>query len=219
MTIYAPPAKSSISAPYPNPSNAVARIGFGALWDYVTSLLGMTGTPADAIAALGAVDTSTAQTIAGVKTLSARPICNGGVNLGSNGQLQFPAVQNVSSDANTLDDYEEGTWTPVDTSGAGLTFSTATGVYTKIGRLVTVIGRVVWPANASGLQGKVGGLPFGSAAGFPGFATQWCTFTQGLNGRLDTTTSFYVTTITGGGPSNALLAGSEIQFTATYMTA
>jgi hypothetical protein len=55
MPTYAPPARTAISDTYPNPSNAVARAGFGALWDYVTSLLGATGTPADARTALGVV--------------------------------------------------------------------------------------------------------------------------------------------------------------------
>src|ERR1035437_2045665 len=41
----------------------------------------------------------------------------------SAGQIKFPASQNASSDANTLDDYEEGTWTPADGSGAGLSFT------------------------------------------------------------------------------------------------
>jgi len=49
--------------------------------------------------------------------------------------ITFPATQSASSDANTLDDYEEGTWTPT-TSTAGYTISTSSGVYTKIGRLV-----------------------------------------------------------------------------------
>jgi hypothetical protein len=53
--------------------------------------------------------------------------------------ITFPATQSASSDANTLDDYEEGTWTP--NQGSGLTvvgaFSSS-GVYTKIGRQVTV---------------------------------------------------------------------------------
>jgi hypothetical protein len=53
--------------------------------------------------------------------------------------IAFPATQSASADANTLDDYEEGTWTP--NQGAGLTvvgsFSSS-GQYTKIGRVVTV---------------------------------------------------------------------------------
>jgi hypothetical protein len=53
--------------------------------------------------------------------------------------ITFPATQSASSDANTLDDYEEGTWTP--NQGSGLTvvgaFSSS-GIYTKVGRVVTI---------------------------------------------------------------------------------
>ena len=53
--------------------------------------------------------------------------------------ISFPATQSASSDANTLDDYEKGTWTPVITSqGGSITSYTATGTYTKVGRVVTV---------------------------------------------------------------------------------
>jgi hypothetical protein len=49
----AAPAKTEISDTYPNPSNAVARTGFGKLWDWATTLLGTSGTQADAQTALG----------------------------------------------------------------------------------------------------------------------------------------------------------------------
>jgi hypothetical protein len=50
--------------------------------------------------------------------------------------ITFPATQSASSDANTLDDYEEGTYTvtPIGFTVSGTT--TLTGTYTKIGRLV-----------------------------------------------------------------------------------
>jgi hypothetical protein len=58
------------------------------------------------------------------------------------GQIAFPATQNPSADPNTLDDYEEGTWTPVLTfatpGNLSVTYSRQKGFYTKIGRLVTV---------------------------------------------------------------------------------
>jgi hypothetical protein len=52
----------------------------------------------------------------------------------NNGNYQFPATAVPSADPNTLDDYEEGTYTPTVTAGSG-TFTTvsATGKYTKIG--------------------------------------------------------------------------------------
>lgn len=48
-----PPARTEISDTYPNPSNAIARVGFGRLWDYVVGLLGSTGNAAEARNALG----------------------------------------------------------------------------------------------------------------------------------------------------------------------
>jgi hypothetical protein len=81
--------------------------------------------------------------------------------------ITFPASQSASSDANTLDDYEEGTWTPtlVGNSTAGTyTFSTSNANYTKIGRQVTVNAYLVF-GTASGGSGiaKFGGLPFTKA--------------------------------------------------------
>src|ERR1700743_2562665 len=58
------------------------------------------------------------------------------------GQIKFPATQNPSSDPNTLDDYEEGTWTPAFTfatpGNLSITYSLQSCYYTKIGRLVSV---------------------------------------------------------------------------------
>jgi hypothetical protein len=56
------------------------------------------------------------------------------------GQIKFPAAQNSSSNANTLDDYEEGTWTPALTFGGGSTgisYTVQIGKYTKVGNVVT----------------------------------------------------------------------------------
>ena len=57
--------------------------------------------------------------------------------------ITFPATQSASTDANTLDDYEEGTWTPALKFGGGTTgisYKNTRGVYTKIGSVVTVHG-------------------------------------------------------------------------------
>src|ERR1035437_5398099 len=65
----------------------------------------------------------------------------------SAGQIKFPATQNPSSDVNTLDDYEEGTWTPIIGSSGGAStgqsYSAQSGAYIKIGRLVWVQAFVV----------------------------------------------------------------------------
>ena len=73
--------------------------------------------------------------------------------------ITFPATQSASADANTLDDYEEGTWTPV---GNSVTFSTPTGIYTKVGNVVHVCAQWTYPTNSSGSQATISGLPFTS---------------------------------------------------------
>lgn len=85
-------------------------------------------------------------------------------NLAS-GQLAFPATQNASSNANTLDDYEEGSWTP--TIGGAIsdptyTSSQASGVYIKLGRLVHISALIiVTGVSAQGSGGIImRGLPF-----------------------------------------------------------
>jgi len=61
------------------------------------------------------------------------------ISAATSGQIKFPAAQNASSDTNTLDDYEEGTWTPNSTGITVVGTFSSSGVYTKIGRVVTVI--------------------------------------------------------------------------------
>jgi hypothetical protein len=70
--------------------------------------------------------------------------------------------------ANALDDYEEGTWTPVDGSGGGLTYVQASGNYTKVGREVFVRGFVNFPATADVNQAIIAGLPFTTSASLSG---------------------------------------------------
>lgn len=78
--------------------------------------------------------------------------------------IQFPATQVTSSDPNTLDDYEEGTWTPIDVSGAGLTFGGVSATYTKIGRQVICALLMDYPITVSVAIAEVGGLPFVSGS-------------------------------------------------------
>jgi sugar lactone lactonase YvrE len=79
--------------------------------------------------------------------------------------IKFPATQVASSDPNTLDDYEEGSFTPVieglTTPGTG-TYSTQIGRYTKIGRSVQFYIFLAWSAHTGTGDIKVTGLPFTS---------------------------------------------------------
>jgi len=76
-----------------------------------------------------------------VATVNAFGIGIGSATPSSGIGIAFPATQLASSNANTLDDYEEGTWTPNltgDGGGSGQTYTAQTGTYTKVGRVVTV---------------------------------------------------------------------------------
>lgn len=59
-----------------------------------------------------------------------------------------------------LSTYETNNWTPIDSSGAGLVFTSAVGKYTKIGTAVFIQFRVTFPATASASNAIIGGLPF-----------------------------------------------------------
>jgi hypothetical protein len=73
------------------------------------------------------------------------------------GQIRFPATQNASANANTLDDYEEGTWTP---TGNGMNFASASGSYTKIGNRVLINCFVNWPSTTNGNEALINSVPF-----------------------------------------------------------
>jgi hypothetical protein len=89
------------------------------------------------------------------------------LNLGSTGQIVFPATQNASANANTLDDYEEGTFTPtlgyVNPGTSSIVSSERFGTYTKVGRVVyfTIDFRIssFSKGTASGAL-QLAGLPF-----------------------------------------------------------
>lgn len=77
------------------------------------------------------------------------------------GQIKFPATANPSSDVNTLDDYEEGTWTPVITASTGtFTSVSAVGTYTIIGRMVFIIISVTITTVGTAAGFAVATLPF-----------------------------------------------------------
>ena len=91
----------------------------------------------------------------------------GGSTSASGIGITFPATQSASSDANTLDDYEEGTWTPVVTSASGsiTTVGAVSGVYTKIGNVLVAEFTITITTNGTG-AGSIfaSGLPFAATA-------------------------------------------------------
>jgi hypothetical protein len=97
---------------------------------------------------------------------------NGGILQLTSG-ITFPATAVAASDANTLDDYEEGTWTPemADAFTGGNTAASYTAVYgdyVKIGRLVYVSAKVVYPVTTGMTSANeifIRNLPFVAAVG------------------------------------------------------
>jgi len=104
-------------------------------------------------AATGTVALTSAPTFTGQATIPT-------INL-TGGQITFPATQNSSSDANTLDDYEEGTFTPtVSTGVTSPTYSNQIGYYTKIGNIVYCHIFITVNGTLNGSNFQISGLPF-----------------------------------------------------------
>jgi hypothetical protein len=90
-------------------------------------------------------------------------ILSGGDTTANGTGITFPATQSASSNANTLDDYEEGTWNiTVSYSGStsGVTYAARTGYYTKMGNVVMVQGAVSLSSKGTGSGTVRISLPF-----------------------------------------------------------
>lgn len=116
---------------------------------------------------LGATTPSTvaATTIEATSTIKgATTISVGAATPSASGSgITFPATQSASTDANTLDDYEEGTYTPTitfNTSNGNLAYSVQVGRYTKIGNLVYVGGKIVFSQTTASSYLFMNNLPF-----------------------------------------------------------
>ncbi len=105
--------------------------------------------------------------------------------------ITFPATQSASSDANTLDDYEEGTWTPTLGRNGGantVTYTVQSGKYTKIGNVVYVSFSVHWSANSGGSGNfHVAGLPFTVSSGDASYTQMFMNDFNGITFPASTT--------------------------------
>ena len=136
------------------------------------------------------------------------------------GQIAFPASQSASSGANTLDDYEEGTFTPTDGSGAGLTFTTPVGQYVKVGKLVMAWLALTYPATVDGSAAIIASLPFTSDTFTNG------TYAAAVGNTNDSTdirayvasaqTSVTLIANSGAAVTNADLTGRSLSITVMY---
>ena len=151
-------------------------------------------------------------------------VLKGGTAAANGVGVTFPATQVASSDANCLDDYEEGTFTP-HISGTA-TYTAQAGVYTKVGRLVTASFDITILLRGTGEIATVSGLPFAASANvgaavavsyFGGLATS----AASIYGYVNSSTMVFITIAAGGGtsPSGAVVItnGTRLAGTAVYM--
>jgi hypothetical protein len=165
-------------------------------------------------------------TITGATTMAstssfATTIGVGGATPSASGAgITFPATSSASSNPNTLDDYEEGTWTPSDGSGAGLTFSNTSASYLKIGKLVIAQCYTTYPVTANTNQAIVAGLPFAVASDnnyYYGASRLQGPNVVGVFQANATANSGYLYTSGTNAATNANLSGGFVLFSIAYI--
>lgn len=159
LSIQYPPIIPDTSSPIPQPPGQVLQEP--AHWQYdFTSLDGLTGVSRATYP--GMVNFQSSQSTPTVPVTVAQG-GTGQTGYASNGLLQVtgapgaPVVSTVQMQA--------GTFVPTDASGAGLTFTGATGFYYVIGNLVWALFSGTYPSTGSGVNAIIGGLPFTPVAG------------------------------------------------------
>jgi hypothetical protein len=143
-----------------------------------------------------------------------------GQTLSING-IAFPVSQVASANANTLDDYEEGSWTPVirgDGSNPTVTYTKQYGKYVKVGRSIVYSFDVRY-SSISGGSGNIiiQGFPFTVDDGY-----QVVVITE--KAGLPTTGSYVSAEFAGGTTTiyplnNFTTAGASSGLTVTTVTA
>ena len=141
--------------------------------------------------------------------------------------IAFPATQVASSDVNTLDDYEEGTWTPI--LGGTTTYTFQSGRYTKIGNSVFIQGALTVTLLGTGSASTITGLPFasssaqrialGSMAYYGGIASATITMTPWVdNGTTSIQFVGNSASATGSGSVSPFTNSTFVQFSGCYIT-
>ena len=114
--------------------------------------------------------------------------------------------------------YEEGTWTPT----GDVTFSGATGFYTKIGRLVTLSFAILWGSDTEGSNAQIKSLPF-TAAGTNSRGGGFLSYSSDGTASslyLGSTTTVYVKASAGAGVVTITdLQTRDLMGVITYITA
>lgn len=150
------------------------------------------------------------------------------INL-TGGQIAFPATQAPSSNANTLDDYEEGTWTPslsFSSDSTGIAYaSDRYGTYIKIGKFVFCPFVLALSSKGSAVgNAEINGLPFASYTtntalhGMSAVFNAWFNMTTAMamiGGRPQSSTQIRVTGAAGAVTSCAILNSGDFSNSTT----
>lgn len=119
-----------------------------------------------------------------------------------------------------LDDYERGTATPTDASGAGLTLAGVGMNYVKIGSQVTAWVKLTYPTTSNANNSAIGGFPFAFGANDidrVGGSLSFTTLNSALTVLPDNSTSLVrFRKLDGGTYTNAELSGKQVWFSVTY---
>lgn len=163
---------AAIVAALNNPlTYAIYAVDSGSVNAYAITLAPPPATQAALLGVAIVFKTSVANTAAStlnVNALGAQAIVRPGGTAISAGQIPIGTVIVIWDGTNyvlqTGPDYKDGTWTPAITIGAsstGITYTSRTGDYLKVGKLVTIWFEIVL-SSKGGLTGvvNIGGLPF-----------------------------------------------------------
>ena len=142
-------------------------------------------------------------------------ITDGDLQIGTSGHgIDFSATSDsAGKTSELLADYEEGTWTPHDDSGEGLTLAVVEAVYTRIGRLVIARAeKVTYPSTSNNSGARIGGLPFtvGAAHGSGAAPVSSNAYAQRTLANDGTNYIWVYAHETEGGSTNANLSGANI---------
>ena len=134
--------------------------------------------------------------------------------------IQFPASQVADSDANALDDYEEGTWTAV--SAAGLSLTLEQNKYVKVGKLVTATMIVTFPTTSNSdlvsLSLPITADTISSSSG-GAIIEQNINSSQSYTAAVDGANILRVRLRGSTSQTNGQLSGKKIRFVITYHSA
>jgi hypothetical protein len=188
-----------------------------------STLSGLTASTALALNASKEI-VSVTNTGTGNNVLATTPTLVGDVTL-STGNLVVADTKGIDFSATPgtgtselFADYEEGTWTPADASGASLSITVNSAYYTKIGRVVNFYLDVTYPSTLDVSPAYLT-LPFGASAdggggiGFQNITSATQLFVN-INASIDVVR---LLDNTGANLTNAALSTKRFQVTAQYI--